>query len=110
MTFGVPLITSEPEFLPPTDGDTFWTYLIAPFWADFDTTIGGTVSYEVHDRQNSPSLVERVDSFIANEYGDNNFFGSWMLIAFWENVEPSGPTDVSIICLKLVSDQLHTIS
>ena len=55
------------------------------------------MSYEVHDRQNSPTLVETVDSFIANEYGDSNFEGNWILVAFWENVEPSGSTDVSII-------------
>lgn len=97
MTFGSPLIASEPEALPATTNvDTFWTYLIAPFWADFDTTSGGTVSYEIHDRQNSPDLVGRVDSFLANEYGDSDFQGSWMLVAFWENVQSSELTDVSI--------------
>lgn len=96
ITFGMQLITSEPDVLPSDDVDTFWTYLIAPFWADFDTSLGGTVSYEIHDSFISPNLVERVDSFIANEYGDSDFVGDWMFIAFWENVQPSGLIDVGI--------------
>ena len=96
ITFGSPLISSEPEELPPTDSDAFWTYMIAPFWADFDTTMGGTVSWEMHSRQNSPALVATVDSFIAVEFGDQTFEGSWMLVAFWENVQPSELTNVSI--------------
>ena len=107
ITFGSPLIVSEPEFLPATDYDTFWSYMIAPFWADFDTTIGGTVSWELHDRSNSPDLVEAVDSLIADEYDDPNFEGSWMLVAFWENVQPSELDGVRFChpsnCLLIIS-------
>jgi hypothetical protein len=89
ITFGIPLIDEVPEAFPPDDPDVFWTYMIAPFWANFDTTMGGTVSWKLHTRENSLSLVAMVDSFIAGEYGDDNFVGSWMLVAFWENVQPS---------------------
>ena len=68
--------------------------MVAVFWADFDTTIGGSVSWELHDRANSLALVQTVDSFIAGEYGDSTFEGSWMLVAHWENVEPSDNTNV----------------
>ena len=59
--------------------------------------MGGLVSWELHTRTNSFSLVTMVDSFIADEYGDENFEGSWMLIAFWENVQPSDLTNVTVI-------------
>ena len=95
ITFGSPLFESEPEAFPPDDTDTFWTYIIAPFWADFDTTMGGAASWEIHDREHSSSLMAMVDTFIAEEYGDQNFEGSWMLVAFWENMQPSGQTEVT---------------
>ena len=63
--------------------------MIAPFWANFDTRIGGAVSWELHNRTNSLALVAAVDLFIQTEYGDLNFQGSWMLVVFWENVQPS---------------------
>ena len=74
--------------------------MIAPFWANFDTTMGGAVSWELHDSSNSPLLVQTVDSFIEVEYGDQNFEGSWMLVVFWENVQPSEQTQVSF-CFPL---------
>lgn len=97
ITFGTPLIDEVPEAFPPDDADVFWRYMVAPFWANFDTTMGGTVSWELHTREGSPSLVAMVDSFIAGEYGDSNFEGSWMLVAFWENVQPSDLTTVKTI-------------
>ena len=89
ITFGSFLLNSEPELFPTTDADTFWTFLVAPFWADFDTTLGGTVSWEIHDSENSPDLLIQVDNFIRDEYGDADYTGTWMLVAFWENVQPS---------------------
>ena len=75
---------------------------MAPFWADFDTSTHGTVSWEIHDRQNSPALMSMVDNFIGDEYGDEIFEGSWMLVAFWENMKPSGLTAVSIRVLQFI--------
>ena len=73
--------------------------MIAPFWANFDTRMGGTVSWELHTRENSFSLVDLVDAFIAGEYGDTSFAGSWMLVANWKNVQPSLLTQVTTIYL-----------
>lgn len=90
---------SEPEVLPTTDADIFWTYMVAPFWADFETTSSGVVSWEVHDRTNSEMLLARVDDFIEIEYGDANYEGSWMLVAFWENVTSAEDDNVSYSCI-----------
>lgn len=70
--------------------------MVAPFWADFDTTMGGSISWEIHDNISSPALVGQVNSFVQGEYGDQTFQGSWMLVAFWQNVQPSDQSEVSI--------------
>ena len=57
--------------------------------------MGGEVSWELHTRESSPSLLETVDSFLAAEYGDTEFMGSWILVANWQNVQPSDLTTVS---------------
>ena len=90
ITFGSFLINTEPELFPTTNSETFWTFFVAPFWANFDTSLGGMVSWELHDQQNSSSLLADVDDFISGEYGDADFSGAWMLVTFWEGVLPSG--------------------
>ena len=107
ITFGQPLIDEEPEAFPPDNNEVFWTYMVAPFWANFDTTQGGIVSWSVHTRESSLLLVTTVDDFITNEYGDSNFEGSWMLLAFWENVQPSDNTIVSIERVQCEDHNVH---
>ena len=86
VSFGRPFTTSSPEVFPSTDSDIFWRYIAAAFWANWDTSDSGTVSWELHTRQHSEDLLESVDTLIQVEYGDTNFTGLWMLVSFWENV------------------------
>ena len=89
ISFGRSFISSDPQLFPSTTSDVFWRYIAAVFWADWHTLTSGTVSWEVHTRDSSQSLIEQVDNLIQEEYGDTNFTGSWMLVGFWENVTDS---------------------
>ena len=56
---------------------------IAPYWVDNDPSMGGSVSYEVHDGESL--LLRRVSCSISSreKFG---FRGTWMLVVFWYNV------------------------
>ena len=86
VSFGRPFTSSSPEIFPSTISDVFWRYTAAAFWADWDTSDMGVVSWELHTSAESGYLLDQVDSLIQVEYGDNNFTGAWMLVAIWENV------------------------
>lgn len=45
------------------------------------------MSWEIHNNVQSPDLVDRVNTFIQNQYG-LNFTGNWMLVGFWEDLSP----------------------
>ena len=63
-------------------------YLVAPFWADIDIRINGSISYEVHSTSagsSSIALLNRVSTFISNQK-NTQFSGNWMLVASWSQV------------------------
>ena len=66
-----------------------YSYIVAPFWADHDHRVAGQVSYEMYPKSSEVSFVNR---FINQKTG-NNFEGSWMLVAKWDNV-PELQSDV----------------
>ena len=57
--------------------------MVAPFWADHDIRPEGEISYEVHNT--STSLMSTVSNFIRKTQ-QNEFSGTWMLVAEWSNV------------------------
>ena len=88
-------------------------YLVAPFWADIDTNIHGSISYEVHNTSagsSSLALLNRVNTFISNQQ-NTQFSGNWMLVALWNQVSQisgsssvvSSPYDCGCLpCIELV--------
>ena len=86
ISFGRGFEESTPEVFPSTNPDTFWRYLVAPFWADFNSTNGGSVSYAIYTSENSGSLLSNVSQLIQSETSDGDFVGSWMLVGYWENL------------------------
>ena len=65
-----------------------YSYLVAPFWADIDITVHGSISYEVHSTSagsSSIALLNRVSTFISNQQ-NTQFSGNWMLVASWSQV------------------------
>ena len=62
-------------------------YIVAPFWADHDTSVGGQVSFEVHNSSSGTptALLTRVNAYIRQQL-QTDFRGTWMLIAEWREV------------------------
>ena len=63
--------------------------MVAPFWADHDTRPEGKISYEVHNA--NTGLISTVSNFVRQTQ-QNNFNGTWMLVAEWSDVLPFGST------------------
>ena len=66
-------------------------YLVAPFWADIDISVGvGAISYQTYST--GSLLLDSVNAFISDEE-DSDFIGHWMLLVEWNNVPQfGGPT------------------
>lgn len=79
-------VESSPELFPSTVPEVYWSYILAPFWADMATTVNGTVSWELHDAEGSRQLLNQVNTFIRTIEGVN-FTGTLMLVAFWEDID-----------------------
>ena len=69
--------------------------VVAPYAADVNTEIAGTVQYTDFDTYSStdPSMTN-VSSFIRDETGDN-FYGTKMMVAEWNGVSKYNGSSVS---------------
>ncbi|XP_063969190.1 protein mesh-like [Lytechinus pictus] len=83
-----------PDPFPLGDGRP----LLTPFWADVDTTNGGSVFYrEVLRFAQNGGLFGEADNVIRATFDDmSDFVSSWMYIATWDNVAFFGASDTSI--------------
>lgn len=69
---------------------------MAPFWEDADTTGGrGVVSYEIHE---SGYLLDHVNAFL-NARRPSPFQGTWMLVVFYDAVQPYAFSGNSGVCI-----------
>lgn len=58
--------------------------LVAPFWADVDTRVGGQVFYR---ETSDPSLLQLATHDVTNTFVDHRTFkATWLLIATWYEV------------------------
>ncbi len=90
LSFGQSYISFIPGIFPQGSGTNF---LVAPFFADIDIGVTGTIRYEVHTSTSSSGFLADVSNFIRSETG-SQFTGQWMLLAEWYNVPPfGGPYD-----------------
>ena len=93
-SFGTRQTVYSPSLFSPTSTPN---YLVAPFWADINTNIHGSISYEVHNTSagsSSTALLNRVSTFISNQQS-TQFSGTWMLVASWNQVSQiSGSSSV----------------
>lgn len=90
------------HYLPPTFIDDVNVPIVAPYWTDSDVTIGvGSINYEVHTKETSPTILASVDSIIT-EYMGTEFHGEWMLLAKWDNVpEYDGIVNIVSSCMYI---------
>ena len=82
----------EPEFAELRDIPTNGYKLVAPFAANTDLSVTGTVRYETFSRFDQQT--ETVSSHIETVLGIS-FTGSWMLVVDWYNVPELGGSIVS---------------
>ena len=89
MSFREPFYSPFPQVFPGTSSSISNAYLIAPFWEDVDIRNAGDIYYETHDVNNSRSseLLAQVSGFVSNQTG-TSFSGTWMAVAFWDQVHP----------------------
>ena len=70
--------------------------VVAPYGADSNTEVTGTVRYTDFDTYSSSgSSMTTVSSFIRSETGDN-FYGTRMLVAEWNGVSQFNGISVSV--------------
>ena len=84
-SFGIRRTITRPSLFSSTSP---YNYLVAPFGADIDIRIHGSISYEVHSTSagsSSIALLNRVSTFISNQK-NTQFSGNWMLVASWSQV------------------------
>lgn len=89
ISIGDSLFTTYVPQLFPLSGSN----VIAPFWNDHDPRGGDSkVYYKVYTRDQSTSSNEKINMVgqlvTSKKNLDNNFIGSWMLVAYWNNVPP----------------------
>ena len=77
--------------------------LVAPYLANIDIGIAGTVQYTDFDTYSSSgSSMTIVSSFIQGQTGDN-FSGTKMMVAEWNGVPEASRSSVSVISHLLKS-------
>ena len=64
-------------------------FIVSPYWSDISTQFEGSISYEIHTNQTSLTLLHRVSKYIQQEE-QNEFIGTWMLVAEWNSVPSPG--------------------
>lgn len=106
ISFGRNFSESTPDIFPPSTPDTFWRYIVAPFWADFNTMMNGSVSYDIYTMENSSDLLNNVNTLIQIEHGDSFFNGEWMLVAYWEDIQ--SPFSSDMVSFKYWSVHVYT--
>ena len=70
-----------------------YRYVVAPFWADIDTTYGGHVLYQTYTTGSYE--LRQVSCFVSNMMRVA-FSGSWMLVAEWEDVPLDGQPNSTV--------------
>ena len=70
---------------------------MAPFWDDIDIRGGnGEISYQIFQTGNE---IDTVNSFLQSQTNYTSFEGTWMMVAFWDQVHPylgSSNSEVSV--------------
>ena len=80
-----PFPNNDPSLFPSTSPDTYWAYLVAPFWSDADLRVEGTVTWKVYNR--SDIDFSPVDNVVTSDQ-NTSYVGSWMLVVRWDGIHP----------------------
>ena len=81
--------------------------LVAPFWADVDTEIGGNVSYR---ETTDPNLLQQATNDVTATFVDQRKFkATWLLIATWYKVAFYGASGNYASKVRKVCDSLFVL-
>ena len=105
ISFGREVTNSDAVLFPSDTTQVSESYILAPFWADFNTNTGGSVFWWIEEAPSSSHVIP-VTTFIQEEYGDSDFSATWVLVASWEDLTPVRPefkdcmakTNVFVFC------------
>ena len=90
---------------PPCSTSSSSCAAVAPYGADSNTEIAGTVRYTDFDTYSSSGTsMTTVSAFIRSETGDN-FYGTRMMVAEWNGVSQYNGISVSLTCVWSVYSQ-----
>ena len=90
IAFGEQFLVFAPEAFPGTSTVVYYGYLVAPFWADADLRMSGTILWETHElgqSDTSDAYLSQVSEFIENRE-DVSFAGNWMMLINYDQVPP----------------------
>lgn len=89
VSFRIDYTHFDAELFPTTNPNIYWDFVAAPFWSDIDLREEGSVSWEIHNLEQSQDLINSVSIFIRENYnGAEEFDGTWMMVVYWEDVHP----------------------
>ena len=66
------------------------SFVVAPFWANFDSRQQGQVRYKIFragESSASDDILGLVSTFVSNQTDSSDYAGSWMLVATWEGIQ-----------------------
>jgi hypothetical protein len=89
---------ASPPLLPGPSllQDAGETFLVAPFWADFDGG-SGSVRFEVYESSTAQGRLDVVSDFVLNRTSDIETFNpTWVLLAEWRDRLPLGTMNTSL--------------
>ena len=71
---------------------------MAPFWTSYNLTQSGSISFEVHST--TTGLTSTVNEFIQKQFENEDFVGTWMMVATFNNLalEQSTADEVHFNC------------
>ena len=88
ISFGEEFEATSPVLFPGSAGASYYSYVVAPFWADADLRVRGNISWEVHSlgaSDEGDSYLKQVSEFLRNRE-NVTFLGDWMMIVSYDRV------------------------
>ena len=113
LSFGLPFPHFPPLLLPPApDSDIYQMYFIAPYWADNDARLHGSISWEMYSVGYSPKtddIINNITDFINYNANNMEFSGNFVFVANWNEYPTEKSTEASLPYLHMVSVSFTSI-
>ena len=91
ISFGVEYPHFAAALFPTESSQTYYDFAVAPYWADNDARLYGSVSWEMYstgDDATTDDIIENVNNFINMNTNETDFTGNFVFVGFWEGMHP----------------------